>query len=136
MRDNLVGEWRSYPVPLHDNGQLAILHFYVHGDGKHRDKQPNDAAENTGGPKQMRFLIDVRMSQLGAMQLDGFLKPRQLDIIVRSENPLPPWLNEQLRATYTHTLNALGYNGGLIFQSGRQGWLNIQKPAAGTAVVT
>jgi hypothetical protein len=84
----------------------------------------------------MRFLIDVRMSRLGPMQLDGFLRSRQLDIIVRSENPLPPWLNEDLRRTYTKTMEAIGYVGGLNFQNGRQGWLNVQQPAAGKAITT
>jgi hypothetical protein len=136
VRDNVVGEWRAYTVPLHDNNQFAALHFYVHGERERHASNPGGDKSKPVNPGQVRFLIDVRMSRLGAMQLDGFLRPRQLDIIVRSEIRLPPGLDNELRTSYAKTLAAIGYNGGLGFQTGRQGWLNMQKPPAGRAITT
>ena len=135
-RDNVVGEWRTYQVPIHDNSQFNVLYFHIHGDRQHHNPGQGDGKDDQTKPTQMRFLIDVRMSRLGPMQLDGFLRPRQLDIIVRSENPLPPWLNQDLRQSYSKTMEAIGYVGGLNFQNGRQGWLNIQQSAAGKAITT
>ena len=133
--DTLVGEWKTYPVPLQDHGQLNTLYFHVHGERRqHHGSSGKGESENDRGsaPSQMRFLIDVRMSRLGPLQLDGFLRSKQLDMIVRSENALPPWLNQELRESYGRTMNAIGYIGSIGFQSGRQGWLNVQRPAAGT----
>jgi len=137
VRDNMVGEWRSYTVPLHDNNQFSVLHFYVHGD-RERHAAPHGGAGGgkTEASNQVRFLIDIRMSRLGAMQLDGFLRPQRLDIIMRSENRLPPGLDSQLRASYTRTLEAIGYSGAINFQTGRQGWLTMQKPASGGRAIT
>ncbi len=134
VHDNVVGEWRSYTVPLHDNSQFTAMHIYVHGDReRHASRQ---SGGKPGGPSQVRFLIDIRMSRIGALQLDGFLRPKQLDIIVRSESRLPPNLANDLRTTYARTLEAIGYNGALSFQNGRQSWLNIQKPAPMQGMVT
>jgi hypothetical protein len=116
---------------------LNAFYIHIHGEHRHRGGGKNSGGDgNKPSPTQTRFLIDVRMSRLGPMQLDGFLRTRQLDVIVRSENPLPVWLNQDLRQSYTRTMEAIGYNGGLNFQHGRQGWLNIQRPAAGAAITT
>jgi hypothetical protein len=135
-RDDIIGDWRSYAVPVLDNHQLAILYFHIHGDRRQHGGGSQDKEEGKSGSQQMRFLIDVRMSRLGLMQLDGFLRPKKLDIIMRSERQLPPWLDGELRQTYTRTLGAIGYSGGITFQSGRGNWVHVQKPAAGRAVVT
>jgi len=136
-RDTMVGEWKTYSVPLQDHNQLTTLYFHVHGERRqHQGSGKNEGDAQQPGPTQMRFLIDVRMSRLGSLQLDGFLRPRQLDMIVRSEYALPPWLNQELRESYGKTMNAIGYIGSIGFQSGRHGWLNVQRPAVGREMVT
>src|SRR5262249_55033986 len=32
--DPTVGEWKSYPVPLHNNGEFQALTLHVHADGR------------------------------------------------------------------------------------------------------
>lgn len=118
-QDPVVGEWKSYPVPLLNNGQLQALTLHVHADG---------GGKSTGGdeaktPNQVRFLIDVCMSRLGTMQLDGLVRPKKLDMIVRSESALPPGLPQDLRNGYISTIEALGFTGSLSFQIGKQHWL-------------
>ena len=135
-RDSVVGEWKSYPVPIHDQGQFQVINFYVHGQQNHGNQASKEQTDVKSASGQVRFLIDVRMSKLGAMQLDGFLKGRHLDMIVRSEHVLPFGLPQELRQTYTKALAAIDYAGGIVFQTGRQNWLNIQKPSAAKAVVT
>jgi hypothetical protein len=122
-RDASVGEWKSYPVPLQINGQFQTLTLRVHADG--RGTAQAEAAN--AAPHQVRFLIDVRMSRLGPMQLDGLVRPKKLDMIVRSESALPPGLPQDLRGTYLNTLEALGLTGSLSFQNGRQNWLVPRK---------
>ncbi len=131
-QDAVVGEWRSYPIPLQANNQFQIVNFYVHGQGE------RDAGKNAAGARaaHTRFLIDVRMSKLGAMQLDGFVQPKKLDMIVRSENILPEGLHRNLRETYTRALTGIDYAGSLNFQVGRQHWLIIQKAAHKAAITT
>jgi len=137
-RDPVVGEWRTYSVPLYDNNHLAMFYFHIHSEHR-RHGQPQGKGEGEGKtvPSQVRFLIDVRMSRLGDMQLDGFLRPKRLDIMMRSERELPPGFDRDLRGAYARTMEAIGYTGAINFQSGRMGWINVQKTAAaGAAVVT
>ena len=123
VRDNVVGEWRAYPLPLHAEGHLQMLNLYVHRD----PRQSERGSGNAPGSGSVRFVIDMRMSRLGAMQLDGLVQPKKLDMIVRSEHTLPPGLPNELRSSYSRTLDALGYTGGLSFQLGRHHWLVIQR---------
>lgn len=122
-RDPTVGEWKSYPVPLQMNGQMQTLTLHVHGEGHNA----NTGGEQSAAPNHVRFLIDVRMSRLGQIQLDGLVRPKKLDMIVRSESPLPPGLPQDLRHTYLSTIEAIGFTGGLSFQTGRQHWLSPRK---------
>ncbi|MGE3622551.1 MAG: hypothetical protein AB7H77_01575 [Bdellovibrionales bacterium] len=134
-RDNVVGEWRSYPVPFYDNNHLGVIYLHVHG-GRERQAQEQDGGKDGKPASQVRFVIDVRMSHLGALQLDGFLRAKQLDIIIRSENNLPADLANTLRGSYSRIMEAIGYTGGLGFHAGRPGWLHIQNPAAGAVITT
>lgn len=122
-QDSVVGEWRSYPLPLYAHQQFQALTLYVHGD---RDPRKGESA-NAPGFGRMRFLIDMRLSRLGAMQVDGFVQPKKLDMILRSETVLPAGLPHDLRAAYLKALNATGFAGTLNFQVGRQHWMVIQR---------
>lgn len=132
QRDPTVGEWKTYPIPMHNNGQLQTLTLHVHADGQ---KSSSEGAEGVAS-RQTRFLIDVNMSRLGLMQLDGLVRPKKLDMIVRSQSILPPGLPQDLRSTYLRTLEAMGYTGGLSFQTGRQHWITPRKETPQSAMVT
>lgn len=133
VNDPVVGDWKSYPIPLHNNNQFQIVNFYVHGDGGRQDG--TSSLEAVSKRKNTRFVIDVRMSQLGPMQLDGFIQLRKLDIMVRSEHVLPEGLHSELRKVYTNALSGIDYAGSLNFQVGRHHWLIIQN-AKGQAKIT
>ncbi len=130
-RDGAVGEWRSYPVPLYDNGQFQILSLHVHGDGK----RGSGDEEGAGGAreKRTRFLIDLQMTRLGAMQIDGLSQGKRLNIVVRSESSLPEGLPEELSSACAETLSAAGISGGITFQTGRQHWMKLRPVEGGHA---
>ncbi len=131
--DPVAGEWRAYSVPLHYDGQFHPFPLYVRREASKQD----DARANVApAASQVRFLIDIRMSRLGAMQLDGLVQPKKLDMVLRSEAKLPPALPNELRESYARLLEALGYQGGLSFQTGRQHWLTPRRDDAKAAMVT
>jgi hypothetical protein len=131
--DAVVGEWRSYAVPLYMQGQFQALNFYVHSDGGGNTGNADPARKNNG---HTRFLIDTTMSKLGALQLDGFVQPKKLDMIIRSEHVLPDGLHTDLRKAYSSALTAIDYAGSLNFQVGRQHWIVIQRGRASAAITT
>lgn len=132
-KDPTVGEWRYYPLPIYENNAFKILDLYVHNNP---DRPYAKASAIQPASGYLRFLIDMHMSKLGLIQLDGLVQAKKLDIILRSEQTLPEGLHRDLRETYTNTLSGMDYSGSLSFQVGRQGWLNVQKNTAQTTVFT
>jgi len=130
-RDPAIGQWRAWPVPLYDGNQYQMLRLYVRRD---RDRK----LEGAGYPvsPQTRFLITMNMSRLGPMQMDGLSQKRQLDLIIRSERPLPPALPKELRSLYITTLDALGLAGTINFQTGKQNWVAVQKVSETSGIMT
>lgn len=122
-QDSVVGNWKTYPIPLYAQNHLQELALHVHSD---RDSS-KDEADKTAVRGKIRFLIDMRLSKLGALQLDGFVQAKKLDMVLRSENPLPEGLHHELRASYIKALDAVGFTGTLNFQLGRQHWLVVQQ---------
>lgn len=120
--DNRVGEWRSYPLPLHFGQTFEMLRLYVHDEYSQHNKDMKREKE-----RKTRFLITINMTRLGAMQLDGLSKPKQLDIIIRSEKELPIALPNELKLHYLKTLDALGMTGSMNFQTGRQNWIQFEE---------
>lgn len=118
-RDPTVGEWKSYPVPIYTQQQFQNITLHVHGDGHQQTSTGVDGDK----PKQVRFLIDTHMSRLGPIQLDGLVRPKKLDMILRSESSLPAGLPQDLRTSYIKTIEAIGFTGSLSFQIGKQNWI-------------
>jgi hypothetical protein len=131
-QDATVGEWRSYPIPLYAQQQFQAMTLYVHHDRDARQQQSGDSADSN---KKLRFLIDMSLSKLGAMQIDGFVQPKKLDMVLRSETLLPDGTHNEMRAAYIKALDAVGYAGTLHFQVGRQHWMTMRQKAAQTAMI-
>lgn len=131
VQDTTVGEWKSYSIPLYANNHFQPLNIYVHQDQQHPFRKASSTDQGAG---YMRFLIDMRMSQLGPMQFDGFVQPKKLDIIVRSEINLPQDLLQDLRRTYINMLGGIDYSGAINFQVGRQHWIHVQQNSSKTTV--
>lgn len=128
--DSRMGEWKTYPLPLMNLGQMQSATLYVHEDGG----QPPQEGDTAPAKKFVRFLIDVRLSNLGPIQLDGLVRPNTLDMIVRSEGTLPPGLPQDLRGGYLRTLEAAGLNGSLGFQIGKHTWITPRRDTSQSLV--
>lgn len=118
----LPGDWRSYTIPLMDSTGPKPIKLHVHplkedeeGDGKPRGKPGS------------RFLIDLDLSRFGPMQLDGLVRPNHFDLILRSHAALPPELRVELIQVFADSVRAVGYSGGLSFQSGARSWVKLTR---------
>jgi hypothetical protein len=124
VQDPVVGEWKSFPIPLYAQQQFQALTLYVHNDRNNQHERAPTAPQFSG---KLRFLIDMRLSKLGALQVDGFVQPKKLDMILRSETLLPEGLHNELRLAYIKAVDAVGYTGTLNFQVGHQHWMVMQR---------
>lgn len=119
----LPGDWRPYTLPMMDANGPKPIRLHIHplagdeegGEGKEKAKPGS------------RFLIDVEMSRLGPMQLDGLVRPNHFDLILRSHVALPPDLRVELIQVFADSVRAVGYTGGLSFQSGAKSWVKLTR---------
>ncbi len=118
--DTVGSAWKGTTVPYLDGDKLQQFRFYVHDDP--RQQQKNQSQRDMA----RRFLIDVSLTRLGPIQIDGLVNQRKLDLIVRTVNSLPEELRHDLRLRFTHAMEEVRYTGSLVFHNNKQGWVEIK----------
>jgi hypothetical protein len=109
------GEWRTLPVPWTADGKIDRIALIT------RRESEGDDADDTKGKKRgggTRFLINLDLSRLGEMQLDGMFRTqdRSFDMMVRTKDPLPPTVIRDLPGIFAASNAAMGLKGTLSFQ--------------------
>jgi hypothetical protein len=103
--------WRSVILPLVDENRLQQAKLSVRRD------PPKDGADPTA-VGSIHFLLDVELSRLGPLQLDGLIRGKRLDLMLRSQKPLDAPLRQELNEIFQNAQQATGYAGQLFFQAG------------------
>jgi len=112
------GDWRGFFIPVLDGGALAQLRLYVrrHDKEKETEKETGRGKPAAAAARGRRFVVELELSRLGALQLDGFLKGKSLSVILRSRQPIAPALRDELAAIFAEANEAAGLGGSLTFQ--------------------
>ncbi len=98
--------WRHIPLPLFDGQKLHYAQMYFknnHSDGE----------ENQG----QRFIIEADLSRLGTMQMDGFIRDQNFNLMVRSHTRLPDNIQQDIRDIFQDYMELSGWNGQINFQN-------------------
>lgn len=107
-------QWQTLMLPAMVDGQLQMIRFF---SKRERDKD-KDGKEEKGG--NTRFVVEVSLSELGEVQLDGLYrdmnKERYFELIIRSETPLEQEAQRDIMAIYESVAAASGLKGSLGFQ--------------------
>lgn len=122
--------WRTYALPILDQDMPTTpIGYPVLCVRRDREGSGNGEKENAANQRQRntRFLIDMRLSKLGAIQLDGLISQKKMDLILRSERPLPQSTQGELKTLYEKTLGSIEYAGLLQFQTERSRWVVFKK---------
>lgn len=106
-------EWRGMSIPMFGQGQIDKIHlYYRHSD--HGNDQDQEQAEKGKGT---RFIMDMSLTQIGDVQLDGYTRGKQLDLAVRTKQPFSAAMRYEMTRRYIHTLEIAGMEGALVFQA-------------------
>jgi hypothetical protein len=109
-------DWRSLSLPLPLESQMQRLALHIR-----READPDNPSAGPSAGK--RLVIEVELSRLGPLLLDGFIRPKRFDVLLRSQRRLPQKLQGELRLAYRESLTSLGWQGGLEFQTAAELWL-------------
>lgn len=100
------GDWQPFLVPVYDGDALRQLRLFVRRRGDDAKKDDDEA----------RFVVEVDLSRLGEVQLDGFLHQRRFDLILRSRVPLAEGARRDIAAIFSQGLALGRLTGALSFQ--------------------
>lgn len=104
-----AADWRMMLVPFYNQQQFEQLRMFWRRGGEDGD---GDASRT-----DTRFVIDVELSRMGHLQLDGLVRPRRLDLVIRTATPLPAEVRREINTVYGSASEAVGLSGGLSFQA-------------------
>ena len=107
-RHNTEGDWRMTLVPLLDGRELRQIRFFERRRKQEAKRKKDESA---------RFVVECEHSEHGAIQLDGLMHEKKLDLIVRSHEPLPAAMEHDILVLFGETCMGLDLAGQLFFQA-------------------
>lgn len=112
------GEWRAVPLPMFWEGEIQKITLYTRRED---NGQQQDQDENG----QTRFIFDLSLSRMGDVQLDGLLRDKRLDLVVRTQNAFSQPMQQTMRQAYTNALDHTELHGDLNFQGNTNNWIHV-----------
>ena len=122
MADEPVsGDWRIAVVPFNSGEELQQIRFFMRRHGAEDDE------DEEGGDPGTRFIVDVELSRLGRMQLDGLVRggDKRLDLIVRSASSLPRHMRDDIQGIFQDACQLTGMTGAATFQCAPPNFIEI-----------
>lgn len=125
--ETAADDWRVVHLPLSSGAEIepAQLLMRRHGGGQQETEKTDPGT---------RFVVEVSLSKLGRLQFDGLVRDdgKRLDLIVRSDSPLPPSLHGDIRTLFTRSSEISGLRGDVGFQTAPPEFVDVKAdpPAA------
>ncbi len=107
-----VGDWRLLPIPLWHESHVHQLRLFLR---QHEDRHDGGKKHDRRDPT--RFILELEMSRLGEMQLDGLIRDKRFDLMMRTRGALPEDMRQDIRWIFEDANQAAGYSGSLGFQA-------------------
>ncbi|MFO1188023.1 MAG: hypothetical protein U1E97_00135 [Alphaproteobacteria bacterium] len=104
--DTPTGDWRTYLVPIYHSGEIQPLRFFLRRPKGQRDSDP-----------ATRFVVEAELKSLGLLQLDGLSHRHRLDMIIRTHEPLPEVMRDDINALFNASCAAARLDGSISFQA-------------------
>jgi hypothetical protein len=104
------GQWKTMVLPLLDEHALHQARLAIRRDPGKGD-QPKD-----GKPASVHFLLDVELSRMGALQLDGLVRGKRFDLMLRTHKPLDSPMQNEIQRLFAEAKSATGITGEIYFQ--------------------
>ena len=115
--------WRGHSLPIQHQGELTMIHFFTRPPPPEPDEQGQSGTENHD--KATRFLVDIELSHLGPIQIEGRAAPKRVDVLLRTRQMIPTAMQQELRDVFSTVLDRQQIQGGLTFQGAGEGWLAL-----------
>jgi hypothetical protein len=118
------GEWRVSLIPINTGAGIEQIRLLIR---QHAGEESEDE-----GPSDGRFIVDIELTTLGRLQLDGLVKNngKSLELIIRSEKPLHETMHNDIRTIFIEASVLTGLKGGVNFQAAPAHFIEIDDPSS------
>ena len=108
------GDWRTFLFPFFDGEELQQIRMFTRSYGDDEEEEEDDEESRRG--RNVRFVVDVNLTKLGDLQLDGLVQERRFDLIVRSKADLTPETRQEIQDIFADGVGATGFEGNVVFE--------------------
>ncbi|MDZ7714081.1 MAG: hypothetical protein U5L06_13725 [Rhodovibrio sp.] len=105
------GDWRLFALPVIGDGDVRPIRFFLRRHDGDDERAPPDRRPPG------RFVVELTLSHLGDLQLDGLTRPQRLDAVLRSRAPLPEDVASAVTRIFDDQSAAHGLYGELRFEA-------------------
>ena len=111
LSDTATQDWKSMTLPLSWQNEIQKIHVHF--------RKQNGGEKDSNHPKggSTRFIFDLHLDQMGNVQLDGLMREKRLDLILRTETPFSHVMQSTIRQKYLDVLETGNLSGDLAFQN-------------------
>ena len=102
--------WQTVLFPVFDGERLQQIRMYMRRHGR---KDPDGDDSQSAGS---RFVVEADLSRIGPIQLDGLVRKKRLDLILRTRAPLPEPMRIEITAIFADALTTADLAGAVSFE--------------------
>ena len=106
-------DWRGHTLPLLFGMEITKMNLWTKPFGD------EDADTNAQANKGLRFIVDLDLSRMGNVQLDGLIQPyaKKLDLALRTEQEFGHDARTHIQQLWHRALTQIDMHGALDFQT-------------------
>jgi hypothetical protein len=117
-RTTASGTWTTYAIPMMNGQHIEPIQLNVRQAPEEADKD-GASGGRSGKGGGTRFVVDLDLSRLGPMQIDGLMRgpEKKIDFILRTPKALPSEMRFDLNRIVDSMAQASGLVGSIVFQA-------------------
>lgn len=109
-QDRSQQDWRCAFLPLWDDSRLQQINLF------YRRPRRGEAGKNKDDDAT-RFIVEVNFTRLGGCQLDGLIRKKHFDLMIRSHQELPLEAKRHIAGLFAEARQLGNYAGDVSFQT-------------------
>ncbi|VAX02454.1 hypothetical protein MNBD_ALPHA03-497 [hydrothermal vent metagenome] len=114
--ETTVNDWRPALIPMQVGTDVQAIPILTRQLIDEEADKNNKSPEDDDKKVATRFIVELNLSQIGKIQVDGLLKETTLNIIIRSKAILPTEMKKDLSDKFITSLEISGFAGDLQFR--------------------
>ncbi len=127
-------EWRPMLIPMSGDNEIFAVPFFI----KRKQQDLDDSSQNksnTDEKENTRFMIELNLSKMGKVFIDGMLTQKRLEIILKSASNISDGFKKTIIQKFDTALDKYNYSGSLVIHDDFENEISLKKMIFGADAV-